>query len=54
MGEGEEKLVKSARPMNEIKGRIQSVTVERSAREDIYLWNLSCGSTDKGDNETTN
>ena len=39
--------------MNEIKGRIQSVTVERSAREDIYLWNLSCGSTDKGDNETT-
>ena len=33
MGEGEEKLVKSARPMNEIKGRIQSVTVERSASE---------------------
>ena len=53
MGEGEEKLVKSARPMNEIKGRIQSVTVERSASEvgRIFVEFIQ-QRLHKGDNET--
>ena len=56
---GEEKLVKSdhrsiRRSMNEIKGRIQSETVERSVGEEGRIFvEFILPRLDKGDNETT-